>query len=232
MLYQMLTGQLPFRGEKSLDVILAKIDGRYAPARELLPDLPLELDEVVCRLLAAHPDERYQNATDLLADLEQWNVAGALSFVRQVAEPETLAEDGPNLTEGDLEDATDADASLPTGKRWYVQSRAGVELVTRRMTTQQVLELMQDEEFAESATASLFRGGFRPLREIVEFIEAFRRLAPPATTPNEPPKADAAESPAPTLTPADLPGHRTGKVLTLVALALALGFCLGYLLTH
>lgn len=70
LLYEMLAGRRPFRGE-SVEVVLSSIVSQEPePLNRLRPDVPSELARVVARALAKDRTERYANATELLADLE------------------------------------------------------------------------------------------------------------------------------------------------------------------
>ncbi len=171
MLYHMLAGRAPFVGDRPLDVVLAKLDGKYEPIQQVVANLPEGLADVVAMLLCPHPDERYQSATDLVCDLEKLRLASpALSFLGGHTEPATTVDEGPG-TDADIAPTT-ADATVRTEKRWYVRWRhadGGEEV--RRMTAGQVRDSLHDEAFACSAEASLFRGGYRPLEEVAEFHE-------------------------------------------------------------
>jgi len=71
ILYQMLTGSLPYDAEAPLAIILKHLNSPIPAARDTDPDLPEAIDHVVSRLMAKDPDDRYQNANDLIADLER-----------------------------------------------------------------------------------------------------------------------------------------------------------------
>ncbi len=71
VLYEMVTGLLPFRGE-SAGVVFEAILNRMpvAPVR-LIPDLPVELERIIAKCLEKDPDLRYQRASDVRADLQR-----------------------------------------------------------------------------------------------------------------------------------------------------------------
>lgn len=69
--YEMLTGQVPYNAETPLALILKHVNERIPSLRAVRPDLPVEADEILRKLLAKNPDERYQRAEDVIADLEQ-----------------------------------------------------------------------------------------------------------------------------------------------------------------
>jgi predicted ATPase/HPt (histidine-containing phosphotransfer) domain-containing protein len=70
-LYELWTGKRPFESEDALELIHAHIARRPAALRQHRPELPATLEDIVLRLLAKSPEERYQTAAGLLADLER-----------------------------------------------------------------------------------------------------------------------------------------------------------------
>jgi serine/threonine-protein kinase len=71
VLYEALTGLLPFRGESPATMMHGILNLEPPPPSELRPGVPPELDRIVLRLLAKAPDDRYPAAADLLGDLRQ-----------------------------------------------------------------------------------------------------------------------------------------------------------------
>jgi predicted ATPase/GAF domain-containing protein/HPt (histidine-containing phosphotransfer) domain-containing protein len=69
--YELWTGKRPFESEDALELIHAHIARKPAPLRQHRPELPATLEELVLRLLAKSPEDRYQTAAGLLADLER-----------------------------------------------------------------------------------------------------------------------------------------------------------------
>ncbi|HSP79718.1 MAG TPA: AAA family ATPase, partial [Myxococcaceae bacterium] len=68
-LYQMLTGRLPFTGGDALAWVHSHLALAPVPPRQLEPELPPVVEELVLKLLAKSADERYQSAASLEADL-------------------------------------------------------------------------------------------------------------------------------------------------------------------
>lgn len=89
MLYQMLTGVLPFRGD-SMAELMYKIANEEAPDLRIpRPDLPQALAQVVARVLAKKPDLRYQDGDELAADLKA--ILAAMSGAPAAPAPAPIA---------------------------------------------------------------------------------------------------------------------------------------------
>ena len=73
--YFMLAGMPPFRADSAVALALKHI--RELPASLMIhrPDLPLEIDRLVMKLMAKDPADRYQSAAELLADLAKTRVS-------------------------------------------------------------------------------------------------------------------------------------------------------------
>lgn len=72
VLYEMLTGTLPFRGDNMLAVVAAISRSEPVPLRDLRPELPAKFDAIVARALAKFRGARYQSAGEFLFDLDHF----------------------------------------------------------------------------------------------------------------------------------------------------------------
>ncbi len=72
LLYEMLTGIKPFEGSKQSEVISRIIRGQYQPIQRVNPTIPYRLRKIVKKCLQHTPRKRYQNATELINDLERF----------------------------------------------------------------------------------------------------------------------------------------------------------------
>jgi tRNA A-37 threonylcarbamoyl transferase component Bud32 len=70
MLYRMLTGELPFKGEHPSTVMLAHLQEPPPDPRALLPDLPERVALAIMRAMAKDPDERFRTVGELAQELE------------------------------------------------------------------------------------------------------------------------------------------------------------------
>jgi eukaryotic-like serine/threonine-protein kinase len=70
LLYEMATGERPFRGNTNLSVLSSILKDTPRPASELRDDVPKPLARMIQRALEKRPEDRYQSATDLRRDLE------------------------------------------------------------------------------------------------------------------------------------------------------------------
>ena len=70
MLYEMLTGELPFGGENEGSLLYSIIHRPARPLRKADPAIPAEIERVVLKALEKTPTDRYQTMADFLSDLE------------------------------------------------------------------------------------------------------------------------------------------------------------------
>jgi eukaryotic-like serine/threonine-protein kinase len=71
VLYEMLTGQVPFTGDTPLEIAMKHLSEVPRPPSELRSEVPHDLDSIVLRALAKDPADRYQSAEEMDADLQR-----------------------------------------------------------------------------------------------------------------------------------------------------------------
>jgi PAS domain S-box-containing protein len=72
MLYEILTGQPPFDGATTMEVLHKAIRGAPAAPRQIWPEVPVALEEVCLKALAKDPAKRYAGAEDLAQEVQRW----------------------------------------------------------------------------------------------------------------------------------------------------------------
>jgi serine/threonine protein kinase len=70
IMYEMSTGQTPFKGDSALSVLRQITEVKHRPLREIEPNVPEWLADLIDELLAKKPEDRYQTATDVAEVLE------------------------------------------------------------------------------------------------------------------------------------------------------------------
>ena len=70
MMYEMLTGGLPFTGNTLGEIAVQHMNAKPVPPHEKNPEIPLELERITLKAMSAELSERYQSANALLSDLE------------------------------------------------------------------------------------------------------------------------------------------------------------------
>jgi serine/threonine protein kinase/tetratricopeptide (TPR) repeat protein len=79
VLYEMVTGARPFRGDAAMDVIIALCRDEPEAPSALNPAVTPEVERVIARCMAKRPDDRYVGARELLAELDALDPATAAS---------------------------------------------------------------------------------------------------------------------------------------------------------
>lgn len=87
-LFEMLTGKLPFPGESVMEKLMARASRDAPPVRSLRPDVPLELEGVIARMLARNPNDRYTTPAEVAQALAPFAIGTAgQGPVRGIAPP-------------------------------------------------------------------------------------------------------------------------------------------------
>lgn len=80
VLYEMLTGRLPFDGDSPVSVAIQHISAKPMSPREIVPDIPVGLEEITMKAMASRIDLRYMNAEAMLRDLEEFRKNPQVEF--------------------------------------------------------------------------------------------------------------------------------------------------------
>ena len=87
VLYEMLTGNVPFTGDTPVEIAMKHLNEQPHPPSALAPGIPADLDRVVLRALAKHPSDRYQSAEEFDSDLAR--IEAGLPVARETTEAAT-----------------------------------------------------------------------------------------------------------------------------------------------
>jgi beta-lactam-binding protein with PASTA domain len=71
VLYEMLTGELPFDADTPLGIAMKHVNGHLRQPKELNPTVPDGINAITLRLLAKNPEDRYASDSELIEDLER-----------------------------------------------------------------------------------------------------------------------------------------------------------------
>ncbi|MBE6614770.1 MAG: PASTA domain-containing protein [Ruminococcaceae bacterium] len=71
MLYEMATGQLPFTAETPVSVALMQVNDTAIPPRQINPQIPAGLEQIILRAMQKESDARYQSAEEMLAHFQK-----------------------------------------------------------------------------------------------------------------------------------------------------------------
>jgi serine/threonine-protein kinase len=81
MLYEMLAGRVPWEGDNPLAVMQQHLSAPFPPLHKINPQVLAPLEAIIRKSLRKNPDERYQNAGELLVDLRHWQDLDLSQFV-------------------------------------------------------------------------------------------------------------------------------------------------------
>lgn len=194
-LYHLVTGEVPFDGTSSLEIVEKKGIGVYPAARSKNPEVPAKLDAILARMLARELAERYQTASELIVELERSQLAAKIpSFVSvEVAMQDPVMHErltSPiEATQPDMQLQKGGDGDK-TGKVviWYLRytDQRG-NLCKAKGSAAEVIDRLKRGSIPHDAEASRSpTGPFRPIGTWPEFAKAAVPVAKKADTPSEP----------------------------------------------
>lgn len=80
ILYEMLTGRVPFEADTPVSVALKQIQNTAVPPRELNPSIPEGLQEIALHAMEKDMNKRYQSAAQMLRDIDEFKRDPSISF--------------------------------------------------------------------------------------------------------------------------------------------------------
>ena len=83
-LFEMLTGRVPFNGETTVAIAIKHIQEEMPSPREYVPEIPISVEQIVCKCCQKSPDRRYQSMQELIMDLKQSLINPDEDFVKLV----------------------------------------------------------------------------------------------------------------------------------------------------
>lgn len=80
MLYEMLTGKLPFESDNTVSVAIMQLQQDPVKPREINPSIPVGLEQIVLKAMQKNVNDRYQSAAEMLLDLEEFRRNPSIQF--------------------------------------------------------------------------------------------------------------------------------------------------------
>lgn len=80
MMYEMLTGSLPFDGDSAVSVALMQLQNTAKRPSQINPDIPEGLEEITIKAMQKKPDLRYHSAVEMLSDIERFRLNPSIKF--------------------------------------------------------------------------------------------------------------------------------------------------------
>ncbi len=80
VMYEMLTGKLPFQSDSAVSVAIMQLQQDPKRPRDIIPTLPLGLEQITIRAMQKNPNDRYGSAAEMLMDINEFKRNPAVKF--------------------------------------------------------------------------------------------------------------------------------------------------------
>lgn len=80
VMYEMLTGTLPFQSDNAVSVALMQLQQDPKKPREIVPTLPLGLEQITIRAMQKNPNDRYRSSAEMLMDINEFKRNPSIKF--------------------------------------------------------------------------------------------------------------------------------------------------------
>ncbi len=130
MLYEMITGKLPFDADSAVSVALMQLQSTPEMPRKINPAIPVGLEQITMHAMQKNPEDRYKSAYEMLGDLERFRLNPNVRFDYQYfvdSDPtkhvksikKTVKKPEPEAIEPDLEEDDDDDDAEDIRRKKY-----------------------------------------------------------------------------------------------------------------
>ena len=134
VMYEMLTGKLPFEGETALQIVMQHINAVPPMPSELVPDIPKGLDAIVMHAMCANISRRYASADELCADLARVREDPNVQFYYTASDDSSGETQviGRDVQRAARHAAVEETAAIPTAPRHRSEAQSAERVSARR----------------------------------------------------------------------------------------------------
>lgn len=132
MLYEMLTGKLPFESDNAVSVAIMQMQTKPRKPRELNPDIPEGLEDITLRAMQKEPSSRYVSASAMLADINAFKQNPSIHFAYKyfVDDSPTKYYDAVQKVKGEPETEKQPEAA-PAKKAEQKKNKSYISLLSK-----------------------------------------------------------------------------------------------------
>ena len=85
VMYEMITGKLPYEGESPITVALKHVQEEIIPPREISKEIPIGLENIILKAVEKRQADRYNNISQMLKDLKAIKINGGLNSLEDTS---------------------------------------------------------------------------------------------------------------------------------------------------
>lgn len=152
VLYEMMTGVVPFEGDSAISVALKHIQEQVTPPGEINPDIPKSIQYIIQRAIEKDLQKRYHDAKEMLNDLDRALSEPDGTYVKRVSNDDQATRIIPRLDDLDEQNyqrvKTDNDETLDKRRGWVLVTFSVIAVAAVLLILFMVIRTIYNQNFA------------------------------------------------------------------------------------
>jgi len=169
VLYEMVTGQVPFDGETAVEVAVKHISEAMTPPSRLNPNIPQDVEDIIMKATAKIPEDRYSSADEMITDLSFVKYSKGSDYLQDLEDRKNSGEEiGVDVDEEKIKETNDKFAKFNIDS---AEKKKKLKEIKRQYRIPKILAVVLGIIVAFLLSAVVYKLFFDPAKKVSKEIK-------------------------------------------------------------